>query len=69
MQAAVTPERLATIPAESQRFQLSKRIKQKFLSEGFEDVRIVAATALEQERDRLSEWIARGYHVAARTVG
>jgi len=62
MQAAVTPERLANIPAESQRLQLSTRIKQKFLSEGFEDVRIVAATALEEEHDRLSEWIARGYH-------
>ena len=37
MQAAVTPERLATIPAESQRLQLSDRIKQRFLSEGFED--------------------------------
>jgi epoxyqueuosine reductase len=62
MQAGVTSEPLVRIHAESHRRQLSNQIKQRFLSEGFEKVDIVAAEALDVEGARLSEWLRRGYH-------
>ncbi|MEP6570712.1 MAG: tRNA epoxyqueuosine(34) reductase QueG [Acidobacteriota bacterium] len=42
--------------------ELSRRIKDGALREGFEKVGIVAATALSEERRQLSEWLRRGYH-------
>ena len=42
--------------------ELSYRIKEKALSEGFEKVGIVAAAALDNERNQLIEWLRRGYH-------
>ncbi|MEP6818004.1 MAG: tRNA epoxyqueuosine(34) reductase QueG [bacterium] len=40
---------------------LTHRIKDRALSEGFEKVGIVAATVLDDERERLNEWLGRGY--------
>ena len=42
--------------------ELSRRIKERAFSEGFEKVGIVPAQALGDERDRLSQWLGRGYH-------
>ncbi len=42
--------------------ELSRRIKEKALSEGFEKVGIVRAAALDVESDRLQTWLERGYH-------
>ena len=42
--------------------ELSRRIKDRALSEGFEKVGIVRATALGDVRNRLVEWLGRGYH-------
>ena len=42
--------------------ELSRRIKQRAQAEGFERFGIVPAETLEHARDRLVEWIARGYH-------
>ena len=67
MQANVTsvspndPERGSQAREFSPR-ELTRQIKTKALSEGFEKVGIVSATALVDERDRLVEWLARGYH-------
>jgi epoxyqueuosine reductase len=41
--------------------ELSRRIKDRALSEGFTQVGIVAATVLDNERERLNEWLRRGY--------
>jgi epoxyqueuosine reductase len=40
----------------------SSQLKDRAVSLGFEKVGIVPAKPLEQERDRLNEWLARGYH-------
>jgi epoxyqueuosine reductase len=62
MQASVT----TTLPIGAERTfnarELSRRIKEKACSEGFEKVGIVRARALDVERDRLRQWLARGYH-------
>lgn len=42
--------------------ELSRTIKDRVVSEGFEKVGIVAATALGDERRQLNEWLERGYH-------
>jgi epoxyqueuosine reductase len=42
--------------------ELTGLIKEKALSEGFEKVGIVAAQTLENEGNRLMEWLGRGYH-------
>ena len=42
--------------------ELSRRIKERAFSEGFEKVGIVPAQALDDERNRLRQWLARGYH-------
>src|SRR5437773_11734351 len=41
---------------------LSRRIKERALLEGFDLVGIVAAEPLNDESARLKEWLARGYH-------
>lgn len=41
---------------------LSDQIRQQALDLGFELVGIVPAMALDPERERLQEWLARGYH-------
>ena len=41
---------------------LSDQIRQQARALGFDLVGIVPATALSPERDRLREWLARGYH-------
>jgi epoxyqueuosine reductase len=41
--------------------ELSRRIKQQALTEGFEKVGIVPATPLDEPRDRLQTWLERGY--------
>jgi epoxyqueuosine reductase len=40
---------------------LSRKIKEQARAAGFDKVGIVAADALEPERERLREWLARGY--------
>ncbi|HEV7799300.1 MAG TPA: tRNA epoxyqueuosine(34) reductase QueG [Pyrinomonadaceae bacterium] len=42
--------------------RLTTSIKERALHEGFEKVGIVAAAALGNERNRLLEWLSRGYH-------
>ena len=44
--------------------ELSRLIKQRAVAEGFEKVGIVPAQTLENARDHLIEWLARGYHGA-----
>lgn len=52
-----------TVPVTKTRArELSRLIKQRAHTEGFEKVGIVAAAALGDERNRLLEWLARGYH-------
>lgn len=41
---------------------LSRLIREKAASEGFESVGIVQATALDHEHERLLDWLGRGYH-------
>lgn len=47
---------------ESRARELSQRIKELALSEGFEKVGIVPAARLDAESDRLLTWLERGYH-------
>ena len=42
--------------------ELSRRLKERVLQEGFEKVGIVAAAALDSERNQLIEWLGRGHH-------
>ena len=62
MQTSVTS--LSSIEDESAILgrKLSRRIKERAFAEGFESVGIVAAQALDLERDRLMQWLGRGYH-------
>lgn len=46
----------------SQAAALSRRIKAQALSLGFDKVSIVRAEPLMAERERLHEWLARGFH-------
>jgi epoxyqueuosine reductase len=39
----------------------ARQIRERALSEGFEKVGIVRAVALEEERERLEEWLKRGF--------
>jgi epoxyqueuosine reductase len=41
---------------------LARLIRERALAEGFEKVGIVPAMPLDEERDRLREWLARGLH-------
>lgn len=47
---------------ETHRHELSQRIKERALAEGFEKVGIVPAQALQHENNRLRQWLDRGYH-------
>ena len=62
MQVGVTS--VSPIEAESafNSREVAGLIKERARSEGFEKVGIVAAQALENERNRLMEWLGRGYH-------
>ena len=62
MAASVTSLSPNDAQPSSQPRELSRRIKDRASREGFEKVGIVAATALDDERDQLVEWLARGYH-------
>ena len=42
--------------------ELTRRIRDRALREGFEKVGIVRATGLDDERNHLIEWLGRGYH-------
>lgn len=57
--------RVTSVPAESdvprRERDISGQIKQRALAVGFDKVGIVAATALDLERDRLLTWLDRGY--------
>ena len=41
---------------------LSRKIKEQAQAEGFDKVGIVRAEALQPERERLREWLGRGFH-------
>ena len=51
----------ATVDNSDDRHELSQRIKERALSEGFEKVGIVSAEKLANAHDRLIEWLGRGY--------
>ena len=61
MQASVT-----SVPASNaedlKSRELTPRIKERALREGFEKVGIVQAAPLDNERNKLNEWLGRGYH-------
>lgn len=51
-----------TVREEDRRRELTRRIKERALSEGFEKVGIVSADRLEPEHERLLTWLGRNYH-------
>jgi epoxyqueuosine reductase len=61
MLASVTSQSPDHAWSHSQLRELSLRIKDRALREGFEKVGIVAATPLDNERNQLNEWLERGY--------
>src|SRR6185312_5751347 len=62
MQASVTFGSPTRLEDESRARDLSRRIKDRALREGFEKVGIVPAAALDNEHHRLIEWLGRSYH-------
>ncbi|HYO62703.1 MAG TPA: tRNA epoxyqueuosine(34) reductase QueG [Pyrinomonadaceae bacterium] len=44
------------------RAEFTARLKRRAREEGFQEVGVVAAAALEAERARLEEWLRRGFH-------
>ncbi len=62
MQASVTSVSPIEVGSSFSLRELSRRIKESALREGFEKVGIVPAQGLDDERDRLRQWLARGYH-------
>ncbi|HEX8476506.1 MAG TPA: tRNA epoxyqueuosine(34) reductase QueG [Pyrinomonadaceae bacterium] len=48
--------------AREQKRLLSARIRERARAEGFELVGIVPAVSLDDERERLEQWLARGFH-------
>src|SRR5258705_2751369 len=62
MEASVTFGSPTRIEDHSHARELARRIKERALRKGFEKVGIVAATALDNERNQLNEWLGRGYH-------
>jgi epoxyqueuosine reductase len=61
MQASVTSGPPTEAEAEFHPRTFSLRIKERALSEGFEKVGIVPAQPLDDERNRLMQWLGRGY--------
>ena len=65
MPASITTCVTAVSPNEregqTQRRELSHRLKERAFKEGFEKVGIVPAQALQHESDRLKQWLGRGY--------
>jgi epoxyqueuosine reductase len=62
MVASAVSKSLNMVENNSRRREVSQRLKERALSAGFEKVGIVAAAALNHERDQLIEWLQRGYH-------
>jgi epoxyqueuosine reductase len=66
MQGRITPFVTSVSPtgadSKASPRELSRRIKEKASKEGFEKVGIVPAQPLARERDRLLQWLGRGYH-------
>jgi epoxyqueuosine reductase len=62
MPTVVTPVSPPEVLSNFQLRELSRRVKDLALTEGFEKVGVVAAEALGDERNRLREWLERGYH-------
>ena len=62
MQASVTSSSPVEAENDFRSHELSRRIKNKALDEGFEKVGIVRAQPLDDERNRLMQWLGRGYH-------
>lgn len=65
MQTRVSQESVAPVahhPPDLSPRELSLRIKERALAEGFEKVGIVPARSLDAERDQLTTWLERGYH-------
>jgi len=54
----------APTSSHSQPFQpgFARLLKERALADGFDKVGVVRAESLQQEGDRLKEWLARGYH-------
>ena len=66
MQASATSGLPGEVKSEVPSQELSQQIRDRALGEGFEKVGIVAAAALDNERNRLIEWLGRGYHADMR---
>jgi epoxyqueuosine reductase len=66
MQSCVSSELSSHARSEFHSRELSQRIKQRALDQGFDKVGIVPATTLAVEHDRLVEWLDRGYHAEMR---
>ena len=62
MQASVTSRSPTEAESEFHARELSRRIKERAFSEGFEKLGIVPAQALDDESSRLMQWLGRGYH-------
>jgi epoxyqueuosine reductase len=62
MEAFATAISCAHPDGAKRRVDLSRAIKERARAEGFDNVGIVRAEAMEAERERLVEWLARGYH-------
>ena len=62
MPSVVTPVSPTEALGNAQPREISRLVKELALKAGFEKVGVVAATALGAERERLLEWLGRGYH-------
>ncbi len=65
MLSVVTLQQIQPAPrerADLSRADLTRRLKQHAVELGFQKVGIVRAEPLEREKDRLNEWLKRGYH-------
>lgn len=62
MQASVTSVSPTEVESSFSPRELSRRIRERALREGFEKVGIVPAEVLENSVDRLMTWLDRGYH-------
>ena len=62
MQATVTSVTSNDASRNSQPRETSRCIRDRALREGFDKVGIVRATQLDDEHNRLTQWLKRGYH-------